>query len=164
MRRRRGGRRAPGDEAADRTAAEAARLGAGVIRNGDPAAEQVDSLRLALAALPPEAGAAVVLPADVPRVDAAAVGRVTEAFRLRRAPIVRAVAGGRHGHPVLFARALWPELMREGLPEGARSVIHARAAQVEEVETGHPGILLDVDTPADLALLLGGAEAEEERP
>lgn len=132
---------------AGRIAAAARALGARVAENPVAESEQVDSLRVGLAALPAEVTAVVVLPVDVPGVDAAAVHAVVGAFLRRGAPVVRAVHTGRHGHPVLFARPLFAELMTGSLPEGARSVIHAHAADVEEVETGHAGVLLDVDTP-----------------
>lgn len=138
-----------GDPVARRIAEAARAAGAEVATNPVPNAEQVDSLRAGLAALPPEAQAAVVAPADVPGMDAAAVGALVEAFRARGAPVVRATHAGRHGHPVLFARRVFPELFADPLPEGARTVIHAHAGEVEEVPVASPAVLLDVDTPAD---------------
>lgn len=144
----------PDDPAAAEVAEAARRAGARVVVNPRPDAEQVDSLRAGLSALPPGAVAAVVAPTDVPGIDAAAVGALLEAFRARGAPVVRAVHGGRHGHPVLFARRVFPELFAEPLPEGARSVVHAHAGEVEEVEVASPAVLLDVDTPEDYRRLL----------
>lgn len=146
---------APPDDPAAAAIAEAAEAaGARVVVSPRPDAEQVDSLRAGLAALPPEAGAVVVVPADVPGVDAAAVRAVVDAFRARGAPVVRAVHAGEHGHPVLFARRVFADLFRASLPEGARSVVHAHAAELEEVEVDAPALLLDVDTPDDYRRLL----------
>jgi CTP:molybdopterin cytidylyltransferase MocA len=142
------------DPAAAAIAREAERAGARAVVNPRPDAEQVDSLRAGLAALSPQTEAAVVLPADVPGVDAAAVRAVVEAFRARGAPVVRAVHQGEHGHPVLFARRVFADLFRASLPEGARSVVHAHAAELEEVEVDSPALLLDVDTPDDYRRLL----------
>lgn len=144
----------PDDPAAAAIAEAAGRAGARVVVSPRPDAEQVDSLRAGLAALPPEAIAAVVLPADVPGVDSAAVRAVVEAFRERGAPVVRAVHAGKHGHPVLFARRVFADLFAASLPEGARSVVHAHAAELEEVEVSSPALLLDVDTPDDYRRLL----------
>lgn len=146
-----------GDPVAREVAETAREAGARVEVNPDPEAEQVDSLRAGLAALPPEAEAAVVLPVDVPGVGAEAVRAVVEAFR-GGAPIARAVHGGAHGHPVLFARRVFPELLADPLPEGARTVIHAHAGEVAEVPVESAGVLLDVDTPGDYRLLLEGDE------
>lgn len=145
------------DETAARIAAEARRLGAWTATNPRPGSEQVDSLRVGLTALPAGVEAAAVLPVDVPLVSAAAVRAVVGAFREEGGVIVRAAAEGRHGHPVLFARAVWPELMAGPLPEGARTVIHADPSRLREVETGDPGVLEDVDTPGDFRRL-GGTE------
>ncbi|HEX2187882.1 MAG TPA: nucleotidyltransferase family protein [Longimicrobiaceae bacterium] len=147
------------DPAAARIAEAARGAGAEVVVNPVPDAEQVDSLRAGLAALPPAAEAAIVAPADVPGIDAAAVRALAGAFRARGAPVVRATHGGLHGHPVLFARRVFPELFAEPLPEGARGVVHAHAREVEEVEVPSPGVLLDVDTPADYRRLLEGDDA-----
>lgn len=145
------------DPVAERIGAVALALGARVAENPVAGSEQVESLRIGLATLGDDVTAAVVLPVDVPGVDDDAVRRVVDAFRRRGAPVVRAVHAGRHGHPVLFARSLFAELMAESLPEGARSVIHAHAARVEEVETGHAGVLHDVDTPEQFRRLADGA-------
>jgi len=136
------------DETGARVAEAAAALGARVATSAEP--EQVDSLRIGLHALPDDAEAAAVLPVDVPEVDAATVRAVTEAFLRTRAPVVVPGHEGRHGHPVLFARAAWPELHGH-LAEGARSVVHAHAA--DRVEVPVPALPDDVDTPDDLRRL-----------
>lgn len=136
-------------------AAAAGELGAHVVVNAAAGAEQIDSLRLALAALPPEAEAAAVALVDVPEADAAVVRAVVDGFRRSGAPLVLPSRGGRHGHPVLFARRAWPELMAPGLAEGARSVVHAHAA--DRVEVPVDSLPRDVDTPDDYRRLLAGA-------
>jgi CTP:molybdopterin cytidylyltransferase MocA len=136
------------DETGARVAGEAAALGAHVAVSGEP--EQVDSLRIGLHALPADAEAAAVLPVDVPEVEAATVRAVIEAFLRTRAPVVVPGHGGRHGHPVLFARGVWPEL-HGGLAEGARTVVHAHAA--DRVEVPVSALPDDVDTPDDLRRL-----------
>ncbi len=148
----------PEEPHAAEIAAAAREAGAEVVVNPVPDAEQVDSLRAGLAALRPEAEAAAVAPADVPGIDAAAVRAVLGAFRAHGAPVVRATHGGRHGHPVLFARRVFAELFADPLPEGARSVVHAHAGEVEEVEVESAGVLLDVDTPVDYRRLVEGGD------
>jgi CTP:molybdopterin cytidylyltransferase MocA len=141
---------------ADPAVAEAAAaLGARTVANPAADAEQIDSLRVALRALPPEAEAAAVALVDVPEVDAATVRAVLDGFRRTGAPVVLPAHGGRHGHPVLFARAAWAELLAPGLAEGARTVVHAHAA--DRVEVAVPALPRDVDTPDDYRRLLAGA-------
>lgn len=113
--------------------------------------EQIDSLRAGIAALPEAVEAAVVLPVDHPLADAATVDTLIRAFERGRAPIVRPVWRDRPGHPVLFARSLWPELADPALERGARDVVHRHAQEIEDVPLDDRGVTVNVDTPADYA-------------
>lgn len=149
----------PADDELAREIADAARrLGARVAVNPDPGSEQVDSLRAGLLAVGEDgdATAAMVTPVDVPGVSADVVRAVADAFRASAAPIVQPYDGARHGHPVLFARAVWPELLAGDLPDGARTVIHAHAAERAEVRVAR--LAVDVDTPDDYRRLLESTE------
>lgn len=117
-------------------------------------AQQVDSLRVAIRSLPPEAEALIETPVDFPRIQAATVRRLIDAFGHSRAPVVVPTYGGRRGHPTLFARSMWPELLAEPLPEGARTVVHAHQSDLLEVTVEDAGILLGVDTPEDYTRLM----------
>ena len=72
------------------------------------------SLRCGLAALPPEAEAAVVVLADGPELDPRAVDRVVEAWRANGGDAVAATYEGVRLHPLLLARALWDDVPDEG--------------------------------------------------
>ena len=72
------------------------------------------SLRCGLAALPPDAEAAVVILGDGPELDPAAIDRVIAAWRERPAPVVAAAYEGIRLHPVLLARDVWPQIPDEG--------------------------------------------------
>jgi CTP:molybdopterin cytidylyltransferase MocA len=144
----------PGDVAAERVAAEAERRGAVVVRNPEADSEQVESLRLAVAALPPVTVAVVFTPVDHPRLPVEAVRGVIEAFRTTGAPVVVPTHGGTHGHPTLFAATLFAELAGE-LPDGARTLVHRHQASLVEVPVAGEGVLLDVNTPEELRAALG---------
>lgn len=135
------------EETARRIAEDAAELDAGIAVNPAAESQQADSLRIGLAALPPEAEAAVVAPVDVPDVSGALVRAVVDAYRRTGAPVALPARDGRHGHPVLFARRVFRELARPDLPQGARTVIHAHAAELAEVPVD--ALAADVDTPDD---------------
>jgi CTP:molybdopterin cytidylyltransferase MocA len=95
------------------------------------------SLRCGLAALPPEAEAAVIVLADGPDLDPRAVDRVVEDWRATGGEAVAASYGGVRLHPVLLARALW-----DAVPdEGAKS-LPARLVPCDDLTP--PG---DVDLP-----------------
>jgi molybdenum cofactor cytidylyltransferase len=79
----------------------------------------------------------------------AAVHRGVAGGALVCAPAQR--ARGARGHPVGFSRALRAELAALDGDEGARSVIAAHRPDIVLVEVDDPGIVTDIDTPADLA-------------
>ena len=128
----------------------AAAAGAVVLRNAEPGSEPIDSLRIALAAAPPGATGALVLPVDHPLTDAEAVRALIRTFERTGAPILRAAFAREAGHPTLFSRAVWPELFDAALPNGARSVIERHADAVVDVEVEDSAAVIDLDTPADL--------------
>ncbi|MEX0894028.1 MAG: NTP transferase domain-containing protein [Gemmatimonadota bacterium] len=136
--------------AADEATREAAETaGARVVENAAAHSEQVDSVRLALAALP-DAPAALILPVDVPYVSATTVAAVVAAWQRGGAAIVLPEHDGVGGHPVLLDRTLFAALMETPQPEGVRSLLTVHAADVETVAVDDAGALLDLDTPADL--------------
>jgi molybdenum cofactor cytidylyltransferase len=55
---------------------------------------------------------------------------------------------------VLFDRALFPELRRAPLGEGAKVVVRAHADRIVNVPVEDPGCVVDVDTPADYERLI----------
>lgn len=117
--------------------------------------EQIDSLRAGLRALPAAVEAAVVIPVDHPLIEPRTVASVVERFEECSAPVVRVSHEGRHGHPVLFAASVFDELLSGELPDGARTVVRAHTADVVDVEVDDPGVLIDIDTPADYEEHLG---------
>lgn len=126
-------------------AAEA--LGARTAENPAKDSPQIESLQCGLAALSAEVEGAMVCPVDVPGVTPALARALADAFARTGAPVVAPAHGGRHGHPILFSRALFAELMRDGLAEGARTVVHAHAGEIAEVPVD--SLAADVDTPDD---------------
>ncbi|HWG57392.1 MAG TPA: NTP transferase domain-containing protein [Gaiellaceae bacterium] len=73
------------------------------------------SLRCGLAALPSEARAAVVVLADGPDLQAAAVARVLDRWIETRAPRLAASYRGVRGHPLVLDRTAWDDVPDEGL-------------------------------------------------
>jgi len=63
---------------------------------------------------------------------------------------------GRRGHPVLFSRALFSELLRTPVDQGAKAVVHAHRDQTLEVETEYEGVTIDIDTPEEYRRYLEG--------
>ncbi len=117
------------------------------------AAGQLASLRTGLHALSPASEATLVALVDQPDVRPGTVAALIRAFRETGAPLLLPVCEGRRGHPVCFARTLYPELLAAPEQEGARAVIRRHRALLREVVVDDPGIHQDVDSPEDLARL-----------
>ena len=134
--------------------AEVETNGARLVENPRPEDGQLSSLLTGLnVADRPGIRGVLVTPVDVPRVSAATIAALLRAFQSSTAPIVRAVHGGRHGHPVIFARQVFDELRRADPSIGAKAVVNAHAADILNVEVDEPAVLFDVDTPEDYARL-----------
>lgn len=120
-----------------------------IVANPDYASGQSSSLRVGIGALGPDAGAVVVLLGDQPFVTAAIVARLVAEWRASAAPIVAPIYAGQRGNPVLFARALFPELLAIQGDQGARAVLAADRARIHLVEFEDPRPLADIDTLED---------------
>ncbi|MGW4646754.1 nucleotidyltransferase family protein [Kitasatospora sp. NPDC004289] len=107
------------------------------------------SLRAGLAALPPDATAALVMLVDTPGVTPAAVARLLAAHAAG-AELAAAGYHGRRGHPVLIGARHFAEAAAGAVGDaGARALLAAHP--VELVECGDVAVPDDLDTPEDLA-------------
>jgi len=102
----------------------------------------------------------LLLPGDMPMIRPATLLAVAAA--LEHHPVAYAQYQGRRGHPVGFAAELYSELMMLSGDEGARRII-ARYPAVG-VDVDDPGVLLDLDTEADLVAMRALHEATRARP
>ena len=94
----------------------------------------------------PDASGWLILPGDMPHVLPTTLQAV--ARRLAQHPVVCAQHKGRRGHPVAFANELYSELVTLSGDEGARRLVARYPAFGLELDD--PGVLVDVDTLADL--------------
>ncbi len=118
-----------------------------LVHNPSPAAGQSTSLKAGLAAISPMVGAAVFLLGDQPLVASEAVDALLDAFRSRGAQLALPLYRGVPGHPVLFARSLFPELLRVQGDQGGREVLARHRAEAVTVALDREAPE-DVDTPA----------------
>lgn len=128
------------------------RLGfrARVVVNPDVDRGQLSSILVGLEVVDrPGVLAVMIAPVDQPLVSETTVRALAEAWRRNRAPIVRPVREGRHGHPVIFDRAVFDELRAANPMSGARAVVHAHAENLVEIAVDDDGAFGDIDTPAD---------------
>jgi len=135
---------------------------------------QLSSLLAGLAAVDdPQLEAVLVTLVDVPLVRPASVATLIHAWRETRAPIVRPVdpstslrtgpstalrtSAARHGHPVVFDRAVFDDLRQADPNVGAKAVFATHASRRLDVPIADDGAYEDVDTPADYLRVVKGA-------
>ncbi len=97
-----------------------------------------------------EADGYLVALADMPYIRASSLAAVRDALAGGPA-LVAPYFRTRRGHPVGIAGRFRPELMAASGDEGARKLLERHAADLVKVPVGDPGVIRDVDTPADLA-------------
>jgi molybdenum cofactor cytidylyltransferase len=116
---------------------------------------QLSSLLAGLDAIDdPLLEAALVTLVDVPLVRASTVAGVIAAWRRTKAPIVRPANGDRHGHPVIFDRAVFGDLRAADRNTGAKAVFAIHRDQIVNVEVDDAGAFEDIDTPEDYRRIL----------
>ena len=120
-----------------------------IVGNPDYAAGQSTSLRAGIAALDHDVDAVVVLLGDQPYVTAAIVEQIVAEWQASGAAIVAPTYAGQRGNPVLFARAVFPDLLAIQGDQGARAVIAADRGRIRLVAFDDPRPLADIDTPED---------------
>lgn len=124
------------------------------VHNPDYATGLGSSLRCGLAALPDDVDAVLVCLGDMPQVNATHIARLVAAFDPAKGheicvPFFR----GRRGNPVLWAIRFVPEMMQLSGDVGARTLLEKHAIAVYPVQMNDAGVLVDIDTPEDLAAL-----------
>ena len=120
--------------------------------NPRPQDGQGTSIAAGVAALKPWTTAALIALGDQPRMPAAVVPALLDAFRRSGQAIVAPVYQGVHGTPVLFSSEVFGELRALTGDAGARAVVKVNPERVEAVafDIAMPP---DVDTPEDYAKL-----------
>ncbi|MGE5228880.1 MAG: DVU_1551 family NTP transferase [Deltaproteobacteria bacterium] len=147
----------------DEVAAVAARAGARVITNPGYDQGMFSSLRMGTVGLDPGVTRFFVLPADVALVRPETIGRLLRQSRAAHggtAEVVYPLRAGVEGHPPLLGGALRAEIRAADPPGGLRELLLGHAAASAVVEVDDPGVLLDADTPEDLARMRGLAAGE----
>ena len=119
-----------------------------VVNPDADAGGQLSSLIAGLAAIDrADLRGVMMVPVDAPLVTRGTITMLLDAFDTTAGPIVRPRHLGRHGHPVIFSRAVFDDLRRADPGEGAKAVLRAHAAGIVNVDVDDPGVLADLDTP-----------------
>ena len=126
-------------------AAKAVEAGAQVVENPSPEDGPIGSLRVSLRVLDETIEGISFCPVDHPLIHEDTVKKLIDVFRQTQAPLVVPAFNGKRGHPVLFRRMLFEELLNDALPEGARTVVHRHLDDTASVPVDDEGTVIDID-------------------
>jgi molybdenum cofactor cytidylyltransferase len=121
------------------------------------------SLHAGMRALRPDIQAVLIVLADQPGLQAGMIRAIVDRYRTGDAHVVAPFYAGRRGSPVLFDRALWPELLAIEGDEGGRQIVARYQEQMAHVEVDDLELLRDVDTRDDYAAVNKHPDEEIER-
>lgn len=122
-----------------------------VVVNPHPELGQLSSLRVGLLAGGTEAPWVLVALVDHPAVAPATYRALRQAAEAGGAHLWAPSYRGRRGHPVVFARECFEDLLEGPIDAGARWAVARHRRWRLEVPVEDPGIHTDVDTPQDYA-------------
>lgn len=108
------------------------------------------SVRAGVSAVMDYAEAVMVLPGDIALITPEPINMVIEEYKKFRSPIVVASYKGRSGHPILFDKSLFREIMEISEETmGLKSVVNRHRQLVRKVEVGSDEVLIDIDSEED---------------
>jgi len=104
--------------------------------------------------------AVMVLPGDVALITSKSINMVVEEYERSRSPIVVASHQGRSGHPILFDRSLFNEIMEINEETmGLKAVVNRHRDLIKKVEAGSDEILIDIDDEEDFKRYISLSQA-----
>jgi molybdenum cofactor cytidylyltransferase len=107
------------------------------------------SYRAGIGALSSNSDAIMIILGDMPGIMPEIINRVGEAWREGDAPIALCSYQGRKGHPMIFARSMFAQLVDLHGDKAAWKLVDANAATVQEVHFNLP-FPDDINTPEDV--------------
>jgi molybdenum cofactor cytidylyltransferase len=107
------------------------------------------SLRIGLSAVDPASHAALIVLGDQPFVQPQTVRRIVHEYRQSGARIAIPTYQEQRGNPVLLDRSLFSEALALEGDTGCRVIFSRHLDEIVNVKVEDPGVLLDIDDPAD---------------
>ncbi|MGQ9616861.1 MAG: nucleotidyltransferase family protein [Spirochaetota bacterium] len=116
---------------------------------------QLSSLQAGINSLSPLSEGVLFTLVDHPLVRTSTYVELAERWKENRDRVIVASYQGRKGHPTIFPRRLYRNILEEEHPFGARSIIKNEGSSVLFVQVDDPGVVQDIDTIEDYRRLIG---------
>jgi molybdenum cofactor cytidylyltransferase len=126
-----------------------------VVRNPDPDAGQVSSLRIGLQALSPKIDTVLVALADQPLINSQDINDLIGAYKKRPqgTQVVQPEVDGQPGNPVMFSAEVREQILAGEANIGCKQWQSAHPQDVYRWVTANTRYRTDVDTPEDIEAL-----------
>jgi len=120
-----------------------------ILVNPDYKLGQLSSLQVAVRRLErePDCDAMLVHLVDHPYVNTKLVQTMIKRYEDTGKLIVVPRYNRKRGHPVIFSRKLFAELLAAPVDQGAKAVVNAHRDDTLEIDTEDEGVTVDIDTP-----------------
>ncbi len=119
-----------------------------VVQNRDMDAGPIGSIRAAVhEVLPHPVDGLLVWPVDFPHVALETARALIEGFKQGEVQIAVPVCSGKRGHPVIFGRSVFADLLKVPNEEGARGVVRSHPQGVLEVAVDDTAVVDHLNTP-----------------
>lgn len=119
--------------------------------NEDFETGQSSSVKAGVKSVMNYADAVMILPADVAMITSAAIDQVAEEYTHSKDPIVVSSYKDRAGHPILFDRSLFNEIVNiKEETKGLKAVVNRHLDLTKKVESNSDKVLIDIDTEQNL--------------
>lgn len=119
------------------------------------------SYRAGIGILNSESAAIMIILGDMPGITPEIINRLADEWREQQAPIALCLYQGRKGHPMIFARDMFPQLVDLHGDKAAWKLVDANSAVVQEVHFSLP-FPDDINTPEDFERLSAAANTGKE--
>ncbi|KJS13757.1 MAG: hypothetical protein VR67_03105 [Peptococcaceae bacterium BRH_c8a] len=93
--------------------------------------------------------AVMIMPGDIPLIKTETINQLLQVYNTTASSIVVPVHQERRGHPVMFDKSLFQDLLLITGDTGAKGVLQKHAQRVNRVFVNDPGIYSDIDTWED---------------
>ena len=123
------------------------------VRNIEYQKGQLSSVHVGIRNISESSEGILISLVDMPLIQKETVRKLIETWRTNRDKIIIPEFEGRGGHPVIFPKKFFNELLSAPMEEGARFVVYNNSSEVIRVPVHDYGVRKDFDYPEELSEL-----------